>query len=244
MFVRRLQGVLVARSYVMMDYDIRAERVEEAVALTPGIESPTVSPLHREGWVAVRSMVPRERAQRVMDELYEHRRARHPHHRHPCLPTLTRRPAQLPSLPLRIRPLGVRFAVYLAGGTARRRRAHIWFAFPPEIRDKFTAFQLATILALSRGRLRVWLRAVAVAGGRQSRRADRRQRLQDARGWSGARSSRVTLKPGSPWAMLDLSDGTSVPALGIQGSDGARATRQVKLLRALVEDNSRTLRND
>ena len=70
-FIRRLQGVLVARSYVMMDYDIRAERVEEAVALTPGIESPTVSPLHREGWVAVRSMVPRDRAQRVMDELYD-----------------------------------------------------------------------------------------------------------------------------------------------------------------------------
>ncbi|MFC5731338.1 MULTISPECIES: ATP phosphoribosyltransferase [Nocardioides] len=70
-FTRRLQGVLVARTYVMMDYDIRAERVEEAVALTPGIESPTVSPLHREGWVAVRSMVPRARAQRVMDELYD-----------------------------------------------------------------------------------------------------------------------------------------------------------------------------
>lgn len=70
-FQRRLEGVLVARSYVMMDYDIRVERVEEAVALTPGIESPTVSPLHREGWVAVRSMVRRDTAQRVMDELYE-----------------------------------------------------------------------------------------------------------------------------------------------------------------------------
>jgi ATP phosphoribosyltransferase len=70
-FVRRLQGVMVARSYVMMDYDIQSERVEEAVALTPGIESPTVSPLHREGWFAVRSMVPRAAAQRVMDELYE-----------------------------------------------------------------------------------------------------------------------------------------------------------------------------
>ncbi|TIC80394.1 ATP phosphoribosyltransferase [Nocardioides sp. GY 10113] len=69
-FARRLKGVMVARTYVMMDYDIRAERVEEAVALTPGIESPTVSPLHREGWVAVRSMVPRKRAQKVMDELF------------------------------------------------------------------------------------------------------------------------------------------------------------------------------
>lgn len=70
-FLRRLQGVLVARAYVMMDYDIREQRVEEAVALTPGIESPTVSPLHREGWVAVRSMVPRKQAQRVMDQLFE-----------------------------------------------------------------------------------------------------------------------------------------------------------------------------
>jgi ATP phosphoribosyltransferase len=70
-FLRRLEGVLVARSYVMMDYDIEAAHVEAAVALTPGIESPTVSPLHREGWVAVRSMVPRERAQRVMDDLWD-----------------------------------------------------------------------------------------------------------------------------------------------------------------------------
>ncbi|GGO82188.1 ATP phosphoribosyltransferase [Wenjunlia tyrosinilytica] len=70
-FVRRLQGVLVARRYVMMDYDIRAEHVEEAVALTPGLESPTVSPLHNEGWVAVRSMVPRKEAQRIMDDLWE-----------------------------------------------------------------------------------------------------------------------------------------------------------------------------
>ena len=61
----------MARSYVMMDYDIPESRVEEAVALTPGIESPTVSPLHREGWVAVRSMVPRSQAQRIMDDLYE-----------------------------------------------------------------------------------------------------------------------------------------------------------------------------
>ncbi|HET8717455.1 MAG TPA: ATP phosphoribosyltransferase [Nocardioidaceae bacterium] len=70
-FERRVRGVMVARSYVMMDYDIRVERVEQAVGLTPGIESPTVSPLHREGWVAVRSMVPRGAAQKVMDELWE-----------------------------------------------------------------------------------------------------------------------------------------------------------------------------
>ncbi|RSS79522.1 ATP phosphoribosyltransferase [Streptomyces sp. WAC06614] len=70
-FLRRLQGVLVARSYVMMDYDIRVEQLENAVALTPGLESPTVSPLHHEGWVAVRAMVPAKEAQRIMDDLYD-----------------------------------------------------------------------------------------------------------------------------------------------------------------------------
>lgn len=68
-FKRRLEGVLVARAYVMMDYDIQTIDVEAAVALTPGIESPTVSPLHRQGWVAVRSMVRRDQAQKVMDSL-------------------------------------------------------------------------------------------------------------------------------------------------------------------------------
>jgi len=68
---RRLQGVITARSYVMMDYDVRVELVEQACALTPGLESPTVSPLHDKGYVAVRAMVPRSRTNQVMDELYD-----------------------------------------------------------------------------------------------------------------------------------------------------------------------------
>ncbi|WP_088315137.1 ATP phosphoribosyltransferase [Kineosporia sp. R_H_3] len=68
--VRRLQGVLVARQYVLMDYDVRVEHVENACAITPGLESPTVSPLHDKGWVAVRAMVPRTRTNQVMDDLY------------------------------------------------------------------------------------------------------------------------------------------------------------------------------
>ncbi|MBI1377454.1 MAG: ATP phosphoribosyltransferase [Frankiales bacterium] len=70
-FVRRLQGVIVARAYVLVDYDIRAESVEAACRITPGIESPTVSPLHDQGWVAVRAMVPRRDVHRIMDELYD-----------------------------------------------------------------------------------------------------------------------------------------------------------------------------
>jgi len=69
--IRRLQGVLVAHRYVMLAYDVRADLLEQATALTPGIESPTISPLHREGWVAVQAMVRRAEVHRIMDELYD-----------------------------------------------------------------------------------------------------------------------------------------------------------------------------
>jgi ATP phosphoribosyltransferase len=69
--IRRLQGVLVARRYVMIAYDVPTDQLDAAVALTPGIESPTISPLRREGWVAVNAMVLRAEVHRIMDELYE-----------------------------------------------------------------------------------------------------------------------------------------------------------------------------
>src|SRR3712207_2362504 len=69
--VRRLKGVLVARNYVMMVYDVSDLVVEQACAITPGLESPTVSPLAKEGWHAVRAMVPRTGAQQIMDDLWE-----------------------------------------------------------------------------------------------------------------------------------------------------------------------------
>ncbi len=68
---RRLQGVIVARTYVMMDYDCPTDLVERACALTPGIESPTVSPLQREGWVAVRALVSRPETNQIMDALHD-----------------------------------------------------------------------------------------------------------------------------------------------------------------------------
>ncbi|WP_084349073.1 ATP phosphoribosyltransferase [Janibacter limosus] len=68
---RRIKGVVTAREYVLLDYDCPAELVEQAVQLTPGLESPTVSTLHDERWCAVRSMVPRGRTNRIMDELYD-----------------------------------------------------------------------------------------------------------------------------------------------------------------------------
>lgn len=68
--LRRLQGVMVAHQYVLMDYDLPAGLIDAASAVTPGFESPTVSPLRDTGWVAVRVMVPRADTNQVMDDLY------------------------------------------------------------------------------------------------------------------------------------------------------------------------------
>ncbi len=66
----RLRGVLMARQYVLMDYDVPASALEAACAITPGFEAPTVTPLHGSDWSAVRVMVPRVEMNHVMDDLY------------------------------------------------------------------------------------------------------------------------------------------------------------------------------
>ncbi|MFC8303708.1 ATP phosphoribosyltransferase [Specibacter sp. NPDC057265] len=69
--IRRLHSVLVARQYVLLDYDVTKDLLDQATALTPGLESPTVSPLRDSDWVAVRSMVLAKDTNRIMDELYD-----------------------------------------------------------------------------------------------------------------------------------------------------------------------------
>lgn len=68
--LRRLRGVMVARRFVLLDYDLPAELVDQAVAIAPGRESPTISPLRDPAWVAVRVMIPRRGVNQVMDALY------------------------------------------------------------------------------------------------------------------------------------------------------------------------------
>jgi ATP phosphoribosyltransferase len=68
--IRRLQGVVTARQYVLLDYDIPTASVDQACAITPGLESPTISPLQKADWVAVRAMVLRKDTNRLMDELW------------------------------------------------------------------------------------------------------------------------------------------------------------------------------
>jgi ATP phosphoribosyltransferase len=69
--VRRLSGVIVARDYVLVDYDIEEANLPAAAALAPGLEGPTVSPLAKPGWIAVRTLVPRTGHQALMDQLWD-----------------------------------------------------------------------------------------------------------------------------------------------------------------------------
>lgn len=68
--IRRLQGVVTARRYVLLDYDVPKSLVEKACTITPGLESPTISPLQKQDWVAVRAMVLRKETNHVMDQLW------------------------------------------------------------------------------------------------------------------------------------------------------------------------------
>jgi len=69
--VRRLSGVVIARQYVLVDYDVLKKDLDKACAITPGIESPTISPLQNSDWVAVRAMVKRKEVNSVMDKLWQ-----------------------------------------------------------------------------------------------------------------------------------------------------------------------------
>jgi ATP phosphoribosyltransferase len=69
--VNRIKGVIVAREYCLLEYVTPKCRLEEACSITPGVKSPTVSPLHDPEWVAVAAMVKRKDLNKVMDDLSE-----------------------------------------------------------------------------------------------------------------------------------------------------------------------------
>jgi len=71
LFAERVKGIIVAREYVVVEYDLRENHLPEAREITPGIESPTVSPLSKEGWVAVKAMAERDAVNEIMDDLTE-----------------------------------------------------------------------------------------------------------------------------------------------------------------------------
>ncbi|GMA37638.1 hypothetical protein GCM10025876_38420 [Demequina litorisediminis] len=77
----RLRGVLMARQFVLVDYDVPNAHLEASIAVNPGMEAPTVTPLHGKDWHAVRVMVPRTEMNQIMDKPVRSRRARDPRDR-------------------------------------------------------------------------------------------------------------------------------------------------------------------
>lgn len=142
-----------------------------------------------------------------------------------------------PELPHTWRPLGPRIAGVAAFALLVVVCAFAWFTFDPETRAKFTNFQrgtlvfmgllgFATMYALVRSRV------VAEAGHLVVINGYRRREYE----WAEVLA--VHLPPGAPWVTLDLADGTTVSAMGIQGSDGARAHEAVRDLRRIVSERS------
>ena len=190
---RRLNGVLVARNYVMMDYDVSDAVVEQACAITPGLESPTVSPLARPGWHAVRAMVPRAEAQQIMDDLWTIGRAGDPGHRHRRMPHLVAGPHRAGRRRLRIASLLVATVASLladragagspfrrtSGSCSRCRRcSRCWRPGP--------AGRVVVAVAASFVR--------ADADGLQFRNGLRRHQVP----WD--RVHKIIFRPGDPWA--------------------------------------------
>lgn len=145
--------------------------------------------------------------------------------------------ASEPPLPHTWRPLGVRLAGIVFGGMLVAVCAFAWFAFDDETRAKFTPFQRGTVIFLG---LLFFSAGFAMARSRVVAEADRLVVVNGYRRheFEWAEVLAVHLPPGAPWAVLDLSDGTSQPAMGIQGSDGGRAQRAVRELRLLIARSS------
>lgn len=142
-------------------------------------------------------------------------------------------PAVSDAAPVTFRPLGVRVAAVVLGLFLFGVTAAIWVAFPESVRAEFTTFQRLTVMvfglayaaaghALGRSRVEARADELLVVNGYTSHRYP----------WEQVRG--VTLRVGSPWAILEHRDGTTSAAMGIQGSDGGRAVRQVQQLRTLL----------
>jgi len=138
------------------------------------------------------------------------------------------------ALPHTWRPFGARVAGVVFGGALLVVCAFAWFSFDAETRAKFTGFQRGTLVFLGLIAFAAWFALV------RSRVVAEPDRLVVVNGYrrrelDWAEIVAVHLPPGAPWVTLDLSDGTTMSALGIQGSDGARAHTAVRQLRALVD---------
>ncbi len=155
------------------------------------------------------------------------------------MPADSERPpaATAPDLPHTWRPLGVRLAVWVLGGMLLTLVAVVWFGIGSESRSQFTVFQRGTLVAMAlllfsawnaliRSRVTATTDALTVVNGYRKRSYE----------WSQVIG--VSLRRGAPWGTLDLSDGTTISMIGVQGSDGERARRAVREIRAAIAANT------
>jgi hypothetical protein len=143
-------------------------------------------------------------------------------------------PVPAPTLPARFRPFGVRIASVAFGAALLVIVVAVWLTLPDRVQETFTWDQRGTVAfmlvcagvvahAMSRCRVDADESGLTVVNGYRTRHY----------GWDEVVG--VTMRPGDPWAVLDLASGVGRSAMGIQGSDGARARRQVRDLRAIID---------
>jgi hypothetical protein len=141
------------------------------------------------------------------------------------------------TLPHTWRPLGVRLAALFFGGALLVVAAAAWLTFDAETRARFNTLQRVTLVGFALLGASVFY---ALVRSRVVAEADRLVVVNGyrRREYEWAELIAVHLPPGAPWAVLDLADGTSAPAMGIQGSDGGRARQAVRELRTLIARSS------
>lgn len=142
----------------------------------------------------------------------------------------------LVELPHSWKPLGVRIAIYAFGGALMVVFGAMWISLGPEIRGHFTTFQRATTVGL------FLLLFVCYWGLIRSKVIASDDGLTVINGfrthsYEWAQVIQITIGQGAPWAYLDLSDGETRSVIAIQGSDGARAIKAVREIRALIRDH-------
>jgi len=144
----------------------------------------------------------------------------------------------LPELPHTWRPLGPRLVAVVLGVGVLVILAMAWVSFGDEVRAAFTPFQRGTVIffvllggsvlhALTRSRVTADRDGLTVVNGYRKRH------------YAWAEVVGVNLPPGAPWVTLDLSDGRTVSAMGIQGSDGERSRAAVRALRRFADELAR-----
>lgn len=139
----------------------------------------------------------------------------------------------------RFRPLGIRLAGLALGFSLFAVSAVIWYAFGEETRDRFTLLQRLTLVGFG---LATVLAGYAMGRSRIDAREDGLLVVNGFRDhhYAWSEIDGVTLRAGAPWSLVQLKDGDLAPAMGIQGSDGDRAVRQVKRLRVIVREHTST----